>query len=210
MGLFGRRTKDAESELPKHLIPPELWDDPKIGGMLKMLGKKPDDPENMTLTPEHVERMILAGKARVLRQTHELNNEIAAKGAHEARVKPFWLIQDNCWTGDTGHFLIYVLRLNPFDDWNIVYLPETEAGSAILELPVHPGAAIPVFSDYGAKHIRELQTRLMAALAEAERNFRYGDYADAQQDTIDSVKELAGYFSALLVEAHDKTKGARN
>ena len=210
MGLFGRRKPDKGADIPKYLIPPELWDDPKIGEMLKMLGKKPDDPENLAITPEHVERMIEEGRARILRNTRELNEEIVRKGAPNARVRPFWLIQDNCWTGDVGHFLIYVLRLNPYDDWNVVYLPENEDGSAILDLPVHPGASIPVFSEYGEKHIRTLQGRLMEALSAAEANFRYGDYADAQEETIASVKDLAEYFSGMLVEAHDKTKAARN
>jgi hypothetical protein len=206
MGIYGRRKPEEPAELPKYLIPPELWDDPKIGEMLKMLGKKPDDPENLTLTPEHVERMIASGKARILQKTRAINDEIAAKGARNARVKPFWLIQENCWVGDLGHFLIFVLRLNPYDDWNVVYLPENETGSAILDLPVHPGGAIPVFADYGEKNLRTLQARLMEALAEAEASFAFGDYADAQQQTIDNVKQLAEYFSALLVEAHDTTK----
>lgn len=210
MGLFGRRKPNKGAEMPKHLIPPELWEHPKIGEMLKSLGKNPDDPDNLTLTPEDVERMIAEGKARILRKTREINDQIAAKGAPNARLRPFWLIQDNCWSGDLGHFLIYVLRLDPYDDWNVVYLPETEEGSAILDLPVHPGGSIPVFSEYGEERLRELQAKLMDALAEAEQNFRYGDYADAQAETIAAVKDIANYFSGLLVEAHDKTKGRRN
>lgn len=211
MGLFGRRKPDDKgAEMPKYLIPPELWDDPKIGEMLKMLGKKPDDPDNLTLSSRDVQRMIDEGRARILRKTREINEEIEKKGARNARVRPFWLIQDNCWSGDVGHFLVYVLRLNPYDDWNVVYLPETEAGSAVLDLPIHPGGSIPVFSEYGEKQLRILQKRLMTALAQAEQNFRYGEFADAQTATIAAVKELAEYFSSLLVEAHDKTKNSRN
>ena len=103
--------------------------------------------------------------------------------------------------------MIYVLRLNPYDDWNVVYLPEDEAGSAILDLPMHPGAAIPALSDYGEQHFLQLKSRLMEALDEAERSFDFGAYDDAHKQTVASVKALAEYFSALLVEAHDKSKG---
>lgn len=209
MGLFNRRKPEEGSELPKYVIPPEAWDDPKIGGILKMLGKKPDDPDNLTLTPDHVAQMIADGKAHIARATREINDELAAKGAG-ARVRPLWLIQDNCWRGDLGHFLIYLLRLNPYDDWNVVYLPETEAGSRILDLPVHPGRSIPAFAGYGEKHILQLKSGLLDALAQAERSFEFGRYADVQKETIDSVKELADYFSKLLVEAHDKSKARRN
>ncbi len=210
MGLFGRRKPEEGSELPKYLIPPEVWDDPKIGGVLKMLGKKPDDPDNLTITPADVERMVAEGKVRIARMTREINDKLAAGGARGARVQPFWLIQDNCWGGEVGLFLIYVLRLNPYDDWNVVYLPEDEAGSAILDLPMHPGAAIPALSDYGEQHILQLKSRLMEALAEAERSFDFGAYDDAHKQTVASVKALAEYFSALLVEAHDKSKARRN
>jgi hypothetical protein len=47
----------------------------------------------------------------------------------------------------------------------------------------------------------------MEALEEAERSFDFGAYDDAHKQTVASVKALAEYFSALLVEAHDKSKG---
>lgn len=182
-----------------------MWDDPKIGQMLKLLGKKPDDPDNLTLTPDQVAQMIADGKAHIAARTREINDELAARGAG-ARVRPLWLIQDNCWRGDLGHFLIYLLRLNPYDDWNVVYLPETEAGARVLDLPVHPGRPIPALAAHGEKHILQLKNHLLDALATAERNFDYGRYADVEKEIIDSVKELAAYFSKLLVEAHDRSK----
>lgn len=210
MGLFGRRKPEEGSDLPKYVIPPEVWDDPKIGGMLKMLGKKPDDPDNLTITPADVENMVVEGKARIAERTREINEELEARGARAVRVRPFWLIQDNCWRGDLGHFLIYMLRLNPYDDWNVVYLPEDEAGSALLDLPAHPGGAIPALSEYGEKHILQLKDRLMEALAQTERTFEFGAYDDAHKETVGAVKALAEYFSKLLVEAHDKSKARRN
>lgn len=209
MGLFGRRKPEEGSDLPKHLIPPEIWEDPRIGGMLKMLGRKPDDPDNLALTPDDVERMIARGRARIARSTREINDTLAARGATGARVTPLWLIQANCWSGDIGHFLVYILRLNPYDEWNVVYLPEDEAASAILDLPVHPGTPIPAFAEYGEKHLLELKRRLLDALSEAERSFDFGYFADAQKEAVEGVKELANYFSTLLVEAHDKTRRGR-
>lgn len=205
MGLFGRRRQQEGSELPKYLIPPEVWDDPRIGGMLKALGRKPDDPDNLVLTSDDVARKIADAGARITRKTREINDALVAKGA-AAHVAPLWLIQPNCWSGDIGHFLVYILRLNPYDDWNVVYLPDDEVGSALLDLPVHPGGSIPAFADYGAQQILELKRRLLEALAEAENSFDFGYFADAQKEAVEGVKEIANYFSTLLVEAHDKTK----
>lgn len=209
MGLFGRRKPEEGSDLPKYLIPPEVWDDPKIGGMLKMLGRKPEDPDNLTLTPEVVERMVVDGRARIDRATKEINRKLAAGGAGDSRVAPLWLIQSNCWSGDIGHFLIYVLRLDPYDDWNVVYLPVDKAASVILDLPEHPGSPIPAFAEYGEEQILKLRRRLLEALAEAESSFDFGYFADAQKEAVEDVKELANYFSTLLVEAHDKNKSGR-
>lgn len=205
MGLFGRRKPEEGSELPRYLIPPEAWDDPRIGGMLKALGKMPEDPENLVLTSDDVARKIADGRTRIAQKTREINEALIARGA-AARVIPMWLIQANCWGGDIGHFLVYILRLTPYDDWNVVYLPDDEVGSALLDLPVHPGGSIPAFADYGAQQILELKRRLLEALAEAENSFDFGYFADAQKEAVEGVKAIANYFSTLLVEAHDRTK----
>lgn len=205
MGLFSRRRPEEGSDLPRYLIPPEVWDDPRIGGMLKALGKTPDDPDNLVLTSDDVARKIADGRARVAAQTSEINETLVARGA-AARVAPLWLIQANCWTGDLGHFLVYILRLSPYDDWNIVYLPDDEVGAAILDLPVHPGGSIPAFADYGEERILHIKRALLEALAEAEDSFDFGFFADAQKEAVEGVKDIANYFSTLLVEAHDKTK----
>ena len=48
-----------------------------------------------------------------------------------------------CWNGELGKFLMMRLQLFPYDDWNVVFLPEDERTAQLMDLPVHPGGPIP-------------------------------------------------------------------
>ena len=67
MALFGRRKSEQSTELPKYLIPPELWDDPKIGETLRMLGRYASNPD---LSFTWYDAAVLSQK---IRQDEKLN-----------------------------------------------------------------------------------------------------------------------------------------
>jgi hypothetical protein len=133
---FGQRRRLASE---KHIVPPERWSDPEWAAFFKRIGRKPDDPSNLLVTPDDVVRMIEEGRKAVDARIRQLQAKAAARGLDDVRLRPFWLIQDSCWNGEIGDFLIYHLRLNPYDEWNTVILPADARSSSILDMPVHPG-----------------------------------------------------------------------
>jgi hypothetical protein len=199
LGFGQRRRPDSE----KHIIPPELWSDPEWAAFFKRIGRKPDDPTNRLVTPDDVVRMIEEGRKAVDERIRQVQAKGLAKG-HDIRLRAFWLIQDSCWNGETGGFLIYHLRLNPYDEWNTVILPADARSSSILNMPTHPGGNIPAFAKAQNEVILALRDRLRTAQEEVQRTHEFGRFADMCDDTVARVKDLAHRFAAVLVEAHRK------
>lgn len=215
MGFFGRRkpaepppTAHKPAEPPKTFLPRELWDDPRTGGLLKQIGLTPDDAQNRPVTHDDVQRMIDAGRQAIIEKSRRIHEDFAARDMARLRVRPFWLIPDKCWNGDCGHFLIYMLRLNPYEDWNVIWLPEDEISALVLDAPQHPRQDIPPFVTVGEQFIGEQKRRLMAAHAETMRTHEFGKFGDVHDQTIEEIKKLARYFHAQLIEAHNATKDA--
>jgi len=204
---FGQRRRLASE---KHIVPPERWSDPEWAAFFKRIGRKPDDPSNLLVTPDDVVRMIEEGRKAVDARIRQLQAKAAARGLDDVRLRPFWLIQDSCWTGEIGDFLIYHLRLNPYDEWNTVILPADARSSSILDMPVHPGGDTPAFAKAQKEVIFALRDRLRAAHEQVQRTHEFGGFADLCDDTVARVKELARRFSALLVEGHKKFPPPKN
>jgi hypothetical protein len=187
----------------KHVVSPDLWNDPEWAAFFKKIGRKPDDPSNRLVTPDDVARMIDEGRKAVDERIRQLEAKALAKG-QDVRLRSFWLIQDHCWNGEIGGFLLYHLGLNPYDEWNTVILAADAHSSAILDLPVHPGGDIPAFVKAQSEVLQSLRDRLRAAHAEVQRTHEFGGFADLCDDTVARVKRLAFKFAEVLVEAHQK------
>jgi hypothetical protein len=197
---FAQRRRPASE---KHIVPPERWNDPEWGEFFRRIGQQPDDPSNRFVTNDDVVQMIDEGRKTVDARIHQLQAKASAKGL-DIRLRAFWLIQDSCWNGEVGDFLIYHLRLNPYEEWNTVILPADASSSVTLDMPMHPGADIPAFAKAQNEVILSLRDRLRAAHEQVQRTHEFGKFADLCDDTVARVKELARRFSALLVEGHQK------
>jgi hypothetical protein len=198
---FGQRRRPASE---KHIVPPERWNDPEWAALFKRIGRKPDDPSNLHVTPDDVVRMIDEGRESVGARIRQFETKAAARGLDNVRLRAFWLIQDSCWNGEIGDFLICHLRLNPYDEWNTVILPADAKSSSIFDMPVHPGREIEAFAKAQREVIVALRDRLRVAHEQVQRTHEFGGFSDLCDDTVARVKELARRFGALLVEAHQK------
>ena len=111
---FGRRsTPNAD----KYIVPPISWADPENAAFFARIGAKPNDPNNLRVTRDDVARMIDEGRKTVDARIRQIKAKALAEGHDDIHLGMFWLIQENCWNGEVGEFLIYRLRLNPYDEW---------------------------------------------------------------------------------------------
>jgi hypothetical protein len=203
MAVFGKRGLNEG----QHVIPPRVWAEPEAAWFFERIGAKPNDADNIRVTPEAVERMIAEGRADVAATIEKLPQQMRAKGHESATFKSFWVLQDNCWNGELGDFLVYELELNPYEDWSTIFLPGDARAAQLVGRPAHPGANVPFLAALGGDVLLKPRAKLMAALEDARRTEEFGRFADFRDDMIRQVKALAGMFRTYIAEAHKASTG---
>ncbi|MGV7218376.1 hypothetical protein SO180_34480 [Bradyrhizobium sp. UFLA05-112] len=196
---FGRR---RPPEPGKHVVPPELWDDPEYAAFFARIGAKPDHPSNLRVTHDDVARMIEQGRKAVDARIHQLRAKASADGYDNLHLRALWLLHDNCWNGDAGEFLIYHLGLNPYDEWNTMLVAEDARTASILDIPICTGEIVQHLAKTGQPVILALRDKLRAAHDEVQRTHEFGRFQDICDDTVAKVKRVAQMFGTGLVETY--------
>jgi len=176
--MFGRRTtfgkqKPSVSDLMKmqptpdsdgvtRVLPKTLWDDPKIGSMLRDCGFEPDDPRNIRPTAEDYADLIEASHKRLEERVETFNREMAARHGY-CRAAPFMVIDGPVWAGEHGAFLNAGMGLLPFDDWNVLMLAGDVRTKDVCGLAGHPGP-IPAVTEAVIQYVVEWRQRHEVAL----------------------------------------------
>jgi hypothetical protein len=120
-------------------------------------------------------------------------------------MRPFWLIPESCWQGETGVFLLKFLDFNPYDNWNIAFLPADQLTSLIINAPLHPNGEIPVFVDAARRFIAECDGRVAQATMKAGQTGEFALVTAARTEAKNMIMALAMTFAAQLMEAHKAT-----
>jgi hypothetical protein len=201
MAIFGfgrRRTPDSS----KYIVPPESWDDPKNAEFFARIGAKPDDADNLRVTHDDVRRMIEEGRKAVEARIHQVKAKALAEGHTDLHVRALWLLHDNCWNGELGDFLIYHLRLNPYDEWNTMIVAEDPTTASILNIPFCTEEIVQYLAKTGQVLILALRDKLRVAHEEVQRTHEFGRFQDIYEDTVAKVKKVAQMFGTGLVETY--------
>jgi hypothetical protein len=197
-GFFGKRGNQPQPV--QHVIGKEHF------GFLEALGIAPDGPENVIPSQNDIDERLAKGRADLDRRLEVLHKNLAAQIGPEIRMRPFWLIPESCWQGETGTFLLKFLDFNPYDNWNIAFLPADQLTSLIMDTPLHPNAEIPVFAAGAKKFIAECASRVAEATMKAGQTGEFQRVTAAKTDAQKMITALAMTFAAKLLEAHKMTK----
>jgi hypothetical protein len=196
--FFGKRGSQPQSM--QHVIGKEHF------GFLKALGIAPDGPENVIPSQNDIDERLAKGRADLDRRIEVLHKNLAGQIGPEIRMRPFWLIPESCWQEETGDFLLKFLDFNPYDNWNIAFLPADQMTSLIMDAPLHPDAEIPAFATAGKKLIAECVSRLAQATMKAGQTGEFQLVTAAKTDAQNMIMALAMTFAGKLLEAHKATK----
>lgn len=165
-----------------HIIPSELWDDPKLGSFLREAGVKPDDPNNLIQTyQKEYEDRIKRSQSEMNARLSTFNENIAREKGDACRAVAFFLFGDSCWNGNAGQFLLHDLGLSPYDEWNVVYLAADEETAKRCEIPLHPGR-IAEMEAWTCRVIGEIEQQLIDASGGRSRFERSLDEIKAYQN----------------------------
>lgn len=208
---FGKRASNVQAKpisripLPPpgqdKIIPDELWQG-EMGDLLRKAGLSPDDESNFVPTPERVAERIARDQAEFQAKLMKMNDEIFAR-TNGGFVQPFFLFPEPCWNGDTGHFLTTRMRMSPYEDWNVAYLPTEERWCGVLDLPRHPGQDALLFQKDVDEFLRAKMAQMDAIFAECDRTQNFGDLKKKQDDLKDVIRGFAGWLREQYTKLWD-------
>jgi hypothetical protein len=124
--FFGKR--GSQPQPVQHVIGKEHF------RLLESLGIAPDGPENVIPSQNDIDERLAQGRANLDRRIEVLHKNLAAQVGPEITMRPFWLIPESCWQEETGAFLLKFLDFNPYDNWNIAFLPADQLTSLIIAM----------------------------------------------------------------------------
>src|SRR5262249_45041102 len=159
----------------------ELWQG-ETGDLLRMVGMSPDDESNFVPTGASIDARVARDRAKHEAKLADLNRE-AAQRVPGGSVRAFFLFPEEVWNADGGAFLLSKLAMFPYDDWNVMFLPDDERTAAVMKMPLHPNGNVPEFAAAANALLRDAEARYKAAYAEADRTQRF----DAFGQTIEQI-----------------------
>jgi len=151
--MFGRRKTPLQNS--QSISEPSLdWDgkrrvfseavfEGKHGDMLRSLGFSPDDEANIIPDDAEFDRRIKQSLAQQDAHRTKIEAELLRTHGHNA-IRPFFILAEPVFNSQLGQWLIRLMNLLPYDDWNIVYLPLDRESQAAMGggLPLHPRQSI--------------------------------------------------------------------
>jgi hypothetical protein len=155
-----RPTPDADGVT--RVFSRELWDDPKIGKLLREVGFAPDDARNILPTADDYIALFAAARKRLEERTETFNREMTERHGY-CRATPFLVIDHTIYDGEHGAFLYAQMNLIGFDDWNVLMLAGDIRTKELCDMAGHPGT-IPAVTDVMTKRVIEWRQRHEVAL----------------------------------------------
>jgi hypothetical protein len=140
----------------------ELWNDPKIGSLLRETGFTPDDPRNIRRTEEDYIALIDAAWKRLEERAEIFNREMTERHGY-CRAVPFFIIDRPIWEGEHGPFLYASMELAAFDEWNVLMLAADVRTKELCGLAGYPGP-VPAITQTMTERVIAWQARCESAL----------------------------------------------
>jgi hypothetical protein len=150
-GVFGKRKTPSQDSRPiqlpdsdgKRRVFGEAVFAGRHGDMLRSLGFSPNDEANIIPGRAEFDRRIKQALAQQDARRTEIEAELLRTHGHNA-IRPFFILAEPVFNSQLGEWLIRMMNLLPYDDWNIVYLPLDRETQAAMGggLPLHPCQSI--------------------------------------------------------------------
>ncbi len=129
-----------------------------------------DGPRNIVETREDFDRLIAKSLLDQERRRQGIEAELLARHGCN-NIRPFFLFSEGVYKTQAGDWLIRVMRLMPYEDWNITYLPMDAKTAAALQLPLHPQCSIGPVEELINSRMSALWNQFREALERSRAEF---------------------------------------
>ena len=208
--MFGRRTTppastsgaftpSIDSDGKRRVFGEAVFSGPH-GEMLRQLGLSLDDKSNIIPNAADLDQMIKESLA--LQETRRLKIEadLLARHGHNA-IRPFFILAEPVFNGAMGKWLMLAMKLMPYDEWNLVYLPTDRATQAVMggDLPLHPLQSIKAIDDLMVERVGEFCTQIGEARRKVDAHIAKVGMSDAA-DMVDAFLSYSNATSQRITD----------
>jgi len=165
----------------------------KHGEMLKSLGIDINDPVNIIPDDAEFDRRIKESLAKQDARRTQIEADLLRAHGHNA-IRPFFVLAEPVFNGPLGPWLIRLMNLLPYDDWNIVYLPlDRETQAAMGGLPLHPRQTIGPIDELMCKQIGAFHDQYRDAKQKVDQHIEKVGFPAAN----DVIARFVAYVDAM-------------
>ena len=205
-------TVSLDSDGKRRVFGEETYE--KHGDFLREIGFDINDPKNILPEPEDFDRKVKASLNRQDIRRQAIEADLLAKHGCNA-IRPFFVLAEPVMNSKLGAWLIQVMDLMPYDDWNLVYLPTDQATASAMGLPFHPGVSIGPIDELMVERIGDFYARyeegrrkveaLMGSDGDIDTMEKFLNYKDNLRRIItDYVEGLKPKIIALIADVQSK------
>ena len=95
------------------------------------------------------------------------------------------------------------MRMSPYEDWNVAFLPTEERWCAVLGLPRHPNQDALLFQKDVDDFLRTKMAQMDTIFAECDRTQDFGDLKKRQDDLNGAIRPFAGWCGSRTRRCRD-------
>lgn len=186
------------------------------GDFLKTLGHDINDPSNILPEEEDHQRKTKDALDRQEVRRQGIEADLLARHGVNA-IRPFFILAEPVMNSNIGLWLMRVMDLQPYEEWNLVYLPTDAATARAMDLPLHPGCSIGPIDELMVKRIGEFHASFAAGRKQVDAIvFQGGDnmseamerflaYKDKmRRDIVDYVLSVRPMIVELIADVQKK------
>jgi hypothetical protein len=211
-----------DSDGKRRVIGEEIFFDPKHGKFLKQIGFDINDPSNIIPDDAEFDRRVKESLAKQDVRRRQIEADLLRGHGHNA-IRPFFVLSEPVYNGALGPWLIRFMKLLPYDDWNVVYLPLDRATQAAMGgAPLHPCQNIRPIDDLMCKQIGGFHSQWMGAKQKVDQHVlkagpivakdvlaAFLEYSDATpQRILDYVAQVKPMIITLIADVQNKAAKA--
>lgn len=124
------------------------------GDFLRTMGRDINDPDNILPEEEDHQRKVQESLDRQEQRRQQIEADLLRDHGVNA-IRPLFVLAEPVMNSKLGLWLMRVMDLQPYEEWNLVYLPTDAATAAAMKLPLHPGQSIGPIDELMVKRIGE-------------------------------------------------------
>jgi hypothetical protein len=202
--MFGKRVNPAASGAARPALPVDSDGKRRVfgeavfagkhGDMLRALGVGLNDPHNVIPDDAEFDRRVKDSLAKQDARRTQIETDLLRKHGHNA-IRPFFILAEPVFNGPLGHWLIRLMNLLPYDDWNVVYLPLDRATQAAMggDLPLHPCQTIGPIDELMVQQIGAIHKQYWDAKQKVDQEVQKVGFNAAS----DLIARFVAYVDAM-------------